>query len=100
MAVTWGMEGGEPCCKGYPLGYSGTQEETKTTVVNSMSSGNGRVARIAVGVAMMGTGLASGGGWVALSIVGLAPLAAGAFGVSLLAPLIHLPLRPTGSPGA
>jgi len=35
-----------------------------------------------------------------LSIVGLVPLAAGALGLCLLAPLFHLPLRATGSPGA
>jgi hypothetical protein len=70
------------------------------TLVNVMSSGIGRAARIAVGLAIVGTGLALGGGWLALSVVGLVPLAAGAFGVCLLAPLLHLPLRSAGSPGA
>ena len=69
-------------------------------LMSFMSSGPGRAARVAVGSAMVGTGLALGGGWLALSIVGLAPLAAGAFGVCLLAPLFHLPLRPAGPPGA
>ncbi len=70
------------------------------SLVNFMSSGVGRGARIAAGLVMVGVGLALGGGWLALSIVGLVPLAAGAFGFCLVAPLVHQPLRATGSPGA
>jgi hypothetical protein len=69
-------------------------------LVNHMSSGFSRVARIAVGLAMVGTGLALGGGRLALSTVGLVPLTTGAFGVCLLAPLFDLPLRSAWSPGA
>jgi len=75
-------------------------KETKMTLVNSMSSGVGRGARIVVGLVMLGVGLALGGGWLALSIVGLVPLAAGAFGFCLIAPLILQPLRAAGSAGA
>jgi len=67
-------------------------------VVNLMSGGVGRAVRVAAGLAMIAIGLALGGGWVALSIVGLVPLAAGVFGLCLLAPLFHQPLRATGSP--
>ena len=67
------------------------------SLVNFMSSGIGRVARSVVGLAMIGIGLAVGGGWLALSIVGLAPLAAGAFDFCLIAPLFHHPLHATGS---
>ena len=67
------------------------------TLVNSMSSGVGRGARIVVGLVMLGVGLALGGGWLALSIVGLVPLAAGAFDFCLIAPLFHHPLHATGS---
>jgi hypothetical protein len=49
---------------------------------------------------MVGMGLALGGGWLALTLVGLAPLAAGAFGFCLIAPLLYQPLRATGSTGA
>lgn len=70
------------------------------TFVNFMSGGTGRAVRIVVGLAMIAIGLVLGGGWLALSIVGLVPLAAGALDLCLLAPLFHLPLRATGSPGA
>jgi hypothetical protein len=75
-------------------------KETDVTFVNFMSGGTGRAVRIVVGLAMIAIGLVLGGGWLALSIVGLVPLAAGALGLCLLAPLFHLPLRATGSPGA
>jgi hypothetical protein len=67
------------------------------TLVNFMSSGIGRGARIVVGLAIIGIGLALGGGWLALSVVGLVPLAAGAFDLRLIAPLFHQPLHATGS---
>ncbi len=68
------------------------------TVVNFMSSGLGRGVRIVVGLVMVGVGLVLGGGWLALSVAGLVPLAAGAFGFCLIAPLLHQPLRAAGSP--
>jgi len=40
---------------------------------------------------------ALGGAWLALSIVGLVPLTAGAFGFCLLAPLFHQPMGASGS---
>ena len=61
--------------------------------VTMMQSGAGRIARAAVGVAMIAAGLALGGGWLALALVGLVPLAAGAFDFCLAAPLVHQPLR-------
>ena len=66
------------------------------TLVNVMSTGVGRGARIAAGLAMVGVGLVLGGGWLALSIVGLVPLAAGAFGFCLIAPFLYQPLRVAG----
>lgn len=61
--------------------------------IHFMQSTVGRAARIAAGLALIGTGFAIGGsGWV-LVVVGLVPLAAGAFGFCLLAPLLHAPLR-------
>jgi hypothetical protein len=70
------------------------------TLVSFMSSRVGRGALVVGGLVMVGAGLALGGGRSALSIVGLVPLAAGAFGFCLIAPLLHQPLRATGSPGA
>jgi len=70
------------------------------TLVNFMSSRVGGGARVVVGLVMVGMGLALGGGWLALTLVGLAPLAAGAFGFCLIAPLLYQPLRATGSTGA
>ena len=65
--------------------------------VNLMGSSIGRVARIAAGLAMISIGLVVGGGWLALSVAGIVPLAAGALGFCLIAPLFHQPLRATGS---
>lgn len=70
------------------------------TLVNFMSSRVGRGARVVVGLVMVGVGLVLGGGWLALTLVGLVPLAAGAFGFCLIAPLLHQPLRATRSTGA
>ena len=70
------------------------------TLVTFMSSRVGRGARVVIGLAMVGMGLALGGGWLALALVGLVPLAAGALGLCLIAPLLHQPLRATGSMGA
>jgi hypothetical protein len=61
--------------------------------VRIMSSGGGRLARVAAGLALFVVGLAVGGGWLALSVVGLLPLVAGAANVCLLAPLVGQPVR-------
>jgi len=62
-------------------------------VVRFMESSVGRGARVGAGLGLIGAGIALGGlGWT-LVVVGLVPLAAGAFGVCLLAPLFHTPLR-------
>ena len=70
------------------------------TLVSLMNRRVGRGARVVVGLVMIGLGLALGGGWLALTLIGLVPLAAGAFGFCLIAPLLHQPLRATGPTGA
>lgn len=60
--------------------------------LNFMSSTAGRVARVVAGLALIVVGVALGDGWVALAIVGLVPLAAGAFDFCLFAPLGKMPL--------
>ena len=58
-----------------------------------IASPGGRAARIAIGTTLIGTGLVLGRkGW-ALSVVGLLPLAMGAFDWCLLSPLQGLPFR-------
>jgi hypothetical protein len=59
--------------------------------IGFMASPAGRIARIVAGIVLIVVGLVAGGGWIALSVVGLVPLAAGAFDVCLLAPLFRLP---------
>jgi hypothetical protein len=62
-------------------------------IVDFMQGAIGRATRIALGLALIGAGIAIGGvGWILMAI-GLVPLAAGAFGVCLVAPLLHEPLR-------
>ncbi len=62
--------------------------------VRFMGSPAGRTARVAAGAALITGGVLIGGpaGW-AVGIVGLGPLAAGAWNVCLLAPLFHVPVR-------
>lgn len=57
-----------------------------------MASPIGRGLRVVVGLVLVVIGIVvgGGGGWV-LAIVGLVPLAAGAFNVCLIAPLIKAP---------
>lgn len=56
-----------------------------------IASREGRAARVAIGTALIGTGLALGRkGW-GLSALGLVPLSMGAFDWCLLAPLKGLP---------
>ena len=59
--------------------------------VSFMRSAAGRGLRIVAGGALIAAGLAIGGtGGTILAIVGVVPLAAGAFNVCLLAPLFGL----------
>ncbi len=58
-----------------------------------MESTAGRALRASAGVILIAVGIALGGAWLVLSVVGLVPLAAGAFGFCLLGPLFHKPLR-------
>ena len=62
-----------------------------------MSSNLGRLLRIIVGVVLIVIGLQmkSTGGYI-LAIVGVVPLAAGAFDWCLLAPLFHMPFTGKG----
>jgi hypothetical protein len=62
--------------------------------VRLMSSPAGRTARALAGLALIAAGAAAGGtGGLALALTGLLPLAAGALGVCLAAPLFRAPLR-------
>ncbi len=62
--------------------------------VRLMNSPAGRTARAVAGLALIFAGAAAGGaGGVALALVGLVPVAAGALGVCLAAPLFRVPLR-------
>jgi len=51
-----------------------------------MSTGPGRVIRVAAGLVLMLTGAALGGGWWALTAAGLLPLATGVFNVCPISP--------------
>jgi hypothetical protein len=65
--------------------------------VNFMNSTAGRAIRVLAGLALMAVGAAVGGTTgVILAVVGLVPLAAGAFGLCLAAPLFHVPFRAGG----
>lgn len=62
--------------------------------IDLMAGPAGRAVRAAAGVALIAIGLTSGGtGGVVLAVVGLVPLAAGAFGFCLLGPLFGVSLR-------
>ena len=60
-----------------------------------MSSGLGRGLRIVAGIVLIVVGLAGvgGTGGIVLAVVGLVPLLAGVFDVSLFAPLFGAPLK-------
>jgi Inner membrane protein YgaP-like, transmembrane domain len=63
-------------------------------VVKLMNSSPGRAGRVLVGLVLIAAGaLAGGAGGLVLALVGLVPLAAGATGVCLAAPLLRAPLR-------
>jgi len=63
-------------------------------VVRLMNSPQGRTGRALAGVALIAAGVLAGGtGGLVLAVVGLVPLAAGAMGLCLAAPLLRAPLR-------
>lgn len=63
-------------------------------MVQFMNSPAGRAGRGLAGVALITAGIITGGaGGLVLAVVGLVPLAAGALGVCLAAPLLHAPAR-------
>jgi Protein of unknown function (DUF2892) len=64
-------------------------------IVKFMNSPQGRVGRALAGLALIAPGVFTGGtGGLVLALFGLAPLAAGATGICLAAPLLQAPLRP------
>ncbi|HUL24376.1 MAG TPA: YgaP-like transmembrane domain [Streptosporangiaceae bacterium] len=63
-------------------------------VVELMNSSPGRAGRVLVGPVLIAAGaLAGGAGGLVLALIGLVPLATGATGVCLAAPLLRAPLR-------
>jgi hypothetical protein len=68
-------------------------------LVHFMESTAGRVLRVIAGSALVIVGVALGGAWLTLSVVGLVPIAAGAFGFCPLGPLFHHPRRGTAHHG-
>ncbi len=64
------------------------------SLVKWMNGRTGRAARVVAGLALIVGGLLAGGaGGVTLAVVGLLPLAAGAFGVCAVAPLMRVSPR-------
>jgi hypothetical protein len=63
------------------------------TFLHFMESTAGRTLRAVAGIVLIIAGVALGGAWLVLSVVGLIPLAAGAFGFCLLGPVFHQPFR-------
>ena len=62
--------------------------------VRFMNGTAGRSARVLAGLALIIGGIATGGtGGLVLAVIGVIPLAAGAAGACLAAPLAHAPLR-------
>jgi hypothetical protein len=63
-------------------------------VVKLMNGVAGRSARVLAGLALIAGGIAVGGtGGLVLTLLGVVPLAAGAAGACLAAPLLRTPLR-------
>lgn len=60
-------------------------------ILRFLGSGPGRIARLVAGLVLIAIGVGQNGAWRALGVVGLVPLAAGAFDVCLLGPLFRLP---------
>lgn len=56
-----------------------------------LGSQPGRIVRVGAGLALVASGVLLGGGWLALAVIGLLPLAAGAFDFCVLGPLFRLP---------
>jgi hypothetical protein len=52
-----------------------------------MSTGRGRAIRIAIGVAMIGVGIAAGGQLSVLAVAGLLPLATGVLNLCPISPI-------------
>ena len=62
--------------------------------VRFMNGTAGRSARVLAGLALIIGGIAAGGtGGIVLAVIGVVPLAAGAAGACLAAPLLRAPLR-------
>jgi hypothetical protein len=62
--------------------------------VRFMNGTAGRAGRVLAGLALIIGGIAAGGaGGLVLAAIGVVPLAAGAAGVCLAAPLLRAPLR-------
>ena len=63
-------------------------------VAKLMNGAAGRSARVLAGLALIAGGIATGGtGGLVLALIGAVPLAAGAAGACLAAPLLRAPLR-------
>jgi Protein of unknown function (DUF2892) len=63
-------------------------------IVQLMNSPAGRIGRAVAGLVLLAAGIAAGGiGGLVLAVIGLVPLAAGALGRCLAAPLIRAPVR-------
>jgi hypothetical protein len=63
-------------------------------LMDFMAGPAGRAIRVVAGIALIAVGLITGGsGGVVLAVVGLVPLAAGAFGFCLLGPLFGVSLH-------
>lgn len=63
-------------------------------IVRLMNSPGGRAGRVLAGAALIAAGIVAGGtGGLILGLVGLVPLAAGALGLCLAAPLLRAPAR-------
>jgi hypothetical protein len=64
------------------------------TVVRFMNGTAGRSGRVLAGLALIIAGITVGGtGGLVLAVIGVIPLAAGAAGACLAAPLLRAPLR-------
>jgi hypothetical protein len=63
-------------------------------IVRLMNSTAGRIARVLVGLALIGAGAATGGvGGLALALIGLVPLGAAGARACVAAPLLRAPMR-------
>lgn len=62
------------------------------SLVNFMSSTTGRIARMVVGLVLIGLGVFGSAG-IVVAVIGLVPLAAGLFNFCFLAPIAGRPLR-------